>query len=40
MTYTKVVDSDIEELCDIAMLIKVKLLYNIYITLINGDFVF
>ena len=40
MTYIKVVDSDIEELCDIGMLIKVELLYNMYIALINGDDVF
>ena len=40
MTYMKVVDCDIEELCHIAMLIKVELLYNMYIALINGDFMF
>ena len=40
LTYIKVVDCDIEELCDIAMLIKVELLYNMYIALINGDVVF
>ena len=40
MTYIKVVYSDIEELCDITMLIKVELLYNMYIALINGDVVF
>ena len=40
MTYIKVVDSDIEELCDIGMLIKDELLYNMYIALINGDVVF
>ena len=40
LTYIKVVDCGIEELCDIAMLIKVELLYNMYIALINGDVVF
>ena len=40
LTYIKVVDCDIEELCDIAMLIKVELLYNMYIALINGDVMF